>query len=116
MPGMTKKHAAAVAIGAAFLALLPAYLESFTIWGPSDTPVLTFGDRVVVNYDAYEFSSVCPTAERLESSGSAPLAYPPASPPAVETDSRQGDSVYQSKTEAIAIPTNALRSSLPPSR
>ncbi|MEP6538531.1 MAG: hypothetical protein ABJF23_24540 [Bryobacteraceae bacterium] len=73
---MTKNHATAVVIGAAFLAFLPAYLEGFTIWGPSDAPTLLFGDRVVGNHAAYELHLPY-TKIRISSTGKPQRGRPP---------------------------------------
>lgn len=41
-------------LGLAGLSLIPAYLHAYVLSGPSDIPTVLLGDKVIVNYAAYE--------------------------------------------------------------
>ena len=53
MTRKTKSSLAVTAVSVTILGLLPAYLEAFTIYGPSDAPTLLLGDSIIVNKAAY---------------------------------------------------------------
>jgi signal peptidase I len=53
MRSWIKRHLRTVLPAIAIVVVIPAYLQAFSIHGPSEAPTILLGDRVIVNKAAY---------------------------------------------------------------
>ena len=51
--GFLRRHVRTILAAISLIVVIPAYLQAFSINGPSEAPTILLGDRVIVNKAAY---------------------------------------------------------------